>query len=81
MGQVFCLGLGGGNLTGGQRDSVQSVKVFGGARVYLFADSGYADGSETLVTMDVEDLTSLPFGRDENLAGRVKGVWVAGGSE
>ncbi|MCJ1275368.1 hypothetical protein MMC21_003171 [Puttea exsequens] len=81
VGQVFCLGLGGGNLTGGQRDSVQSVKVFGGARVYLFADSGYADGSETLVTMDVEDLTSLPFGRDENLAGRVKGVWVAGGSE
>ena len=77
-GQVFCLGLGGGNLTSQQANTAQSIRVFGGATAYLFAETGYADGSETPVTTDVKDLKSEPYGTNDNFSGKVKAVWVRG---
>ena len=50
--------------------------LFGGATAYLFAESGYADGSETAVSTDVEDLKSEPYGVNENFSQRVKAVWI-----
>ena len=75
-GQVFCLGLGGGNLSATQSNTAQSVLLFGGATAYLFAESGYADGSETAVSADVADLKSEPYGVDESFSQRVKAVWI-----
>ena len=77
-GQLFCLGLGGGNLSDQQRNTAQSVRVFGGAKVYLFAQSGYGDGSETAISSDIADLRSEPYGTNDNLAGKVKAVWITG---
>ena len=75
-GQVFCLGLGGGNLTASQSNTAQSIMLFGGATAYLFAESGYADGSEMAVSTDVADLKSEPYGVDETFSQRVKAVWI-----
>ena len=75
-GQVLCLGLGGGNLTASQSNTAQSVMLFGGATAYLFAESGYADGSETAVSTNVADLKSEPYGVDETFSQRVKAVWI-----
>ena len=50
--------------------------LFGGATAYLFAESGYADGSETAVSTDVADLKSEPYGVNENFSQRVKAVWI-----
>ena len=82
-GQVFCLGVGGGNLTSVQQNTAQSIRVFEGATAYLFAETGYADVSETAVTAvtaDIPDLSSVPYGTNGNFAGTVKVLWIAAGN-
>ena len=54
--------------------------MFGGATAYLFAKTGYADASETAVTADVPDLSSVPYGAKGNFAGKVKALWIAAGN-
>ena len=44
--------------------------------MYLFAESGYADGSEMAVSTDITDLQSEPYGVDETFSQRVKAVWI-----
>ena len=79
-GQVFCLGVGGGNLTSVQQNTAQSIRVFGGATAYLFAETRYTDVSETAVKADIPDLSSVPYGTNGNFAGKVKTLWIAAGN-
>lgn len=63
-------------MTASQSNTAQSIMLFGGATAYLFAESGYADGSETVVSTDIADLKSEPYGVDETFSQRVKAVWI-----
>ena len=79
-GYAFCLGVGGGNLTSVQQNTAQSIRMFGGATAYLFAETRYADANETAVTADIPDLGSEPYGTNGNFAGKVKALWIAAGN-
>ena len=79
-GQFFCLGVGGGSLTSAHQHTAQSIREFGGTTAYLFAETGYADASETAVTVDVPDLSSEPYGTNNNFAAKVKALWIRAGT-
>ena len=39
-----------------------------------------ADVSETAGTADIPDLSSVPYGTNDNFAGKVKALWIAAGN-
>ena len=75
-GDVACYGTGGGNLSSQVQNMAQSMKVFGGANIWVYASS-YNDTGGTLVNTDVSDLSSLPYGTNENFNSKIKALWVS----
>lgn len=74
MGDVTCVGVGGGNMTAGAGE-VSSVTIHGGATVTLYPNEYGDPGSQTF-TVSVEDLATVPYGTDDDLKGKVKAVLV-----
>ena len=75
-GDVFCLGPGGGNLTGVQTNSAHSIQVLGGATVWIYA-STYGDGGGQKLTVSVPDLGTEPYGTEGNFGGQIKALWIS----
>lgn len=76
QGDVACFGPGGGNLSAPVASMAQSVRVVGGANVWVYAQ-GYNDTGGALVGNDVRDLTSLVYGRNDNFNKKIKALWIS----
>ena len=79
-GQVFCLGLGDRDLSNGQKNSIQSLRVYDGATAYAFVETGYADNSETAITTDNADLKSRLYSTSKNLPWKIEAFWIKAGT-
>lgn len=77
LGQVICLGPGGGNVPDAVKGKVQSLRVYGGATAWVYA-SFYGDLGGLRVGSDVQDLGGVGYGPEENWGGRLLAVWVLG---
>ena len=78
-GNVWCVGVGGGNTLPQWSDVPQSVSCHNGGNVWLYAQS-YGDAGGALIQGDVEDLTNEPYGSDKGTFSKnVKALWVLKG--
>lgn len=76
LGDVTCVGLGGGNMTEG-KNKIASVDILGGATVTLFPN-GYGDLGSQRFTVSVPDLGLVPYGTNDVMKGHVAAVLVQG---
>lgn len=78
LGDVFCMGPGGGNFTGAQLNATFSVGVYGGASLWIYAE-GYGDSGGQMLAGSVPDLSTEPYGTASSFAGRVVAAWITPG--
>ena len=78
-GNVWCVGVGGGNTLPQWSDVAQSVSCHNGGNVWLYAQS-YGDTGGALVHGNVEDLSEEPYGNGKGtFSSNVKALWVLQG--
>ena len=78
-GNVWCIGVGGGDTLPQWKDVPQSVSCHNGGNVWLYAEE-YGDAGAALVKGNVEDLTNEPYGNDKDTFSKnVKALWVVKG--
>ena len=75
LGDLFCIGPGGANFTGNGIHSVQSVAVFGGATVWIYAKS-YGDAGGARLTTSVADLSTEPYGTGGDFLKKTVAAWI-----
>ena len=73
-GDVVVLGPGGGNMTAG-RDMVKSARVTSNTGAWLYPN-GYGDKGGQRITGDTPSLSTLRYGANDSLEGKVEAVWV-----
>lgn len=79
-GDVWCMGIGGGNTLPQWTNVPQSVSCHGGANVWLYAKE-YGDAGGALIKGNVEDLKDEPYGNAQgSFSKNVKALWVLNGS-
>ena len=75
-GNVWCAGVGGGDVLPQWKNEAQSVSCHAGANVWLYANS-YGDIGGALVKGDVEDLKNQPYGNKKGtFSKKVKAMWI-----
>ena len=78
-GNVWCVGVGGGDTLPQWKDVAQSVSCHNGGNVWLYAQS-YGDTGGALVQGNVEDLSNEPYGNNQGtFSSNVKALWVLKG--
>jgi hypothetical protein len=77
-GNHFCVRAGDrlGSLPGNFGDNISSIQVFGGARVTIFNDRNFRNGSTTL-GVSVPDLRNIPFRGGHTWNNRVSSIIVS----
>jgi hypothetical protein len=79
-GDVWCVGVGGGDILPQWKDKPQSVSCHAGGQVWLYADH-YNDEGGVLIRGNVEDLKDEPYGPDKgSFSKNVKAMWVLPGN-
>lgn len=76
-GELWCMGPGGADFSGTERSVAKSVGVYGGATVWIYAQS-YGDPGGQKLTASIPDLSTEPFGTGDNLSGKVVAAWIYG---
>ena len=75
-GNVWCMGVGGGDVLPQWKNKAQSVSCHAGANAWLYGEK-YGDAGGVLIPHNVEDLDQQPFGKDKKtMKNRVKAIWV-----
>lgn len=74
-GDVFCMGLGGAPFEGPDVNVAYSVGLYGGANVWIYAQS-YGDAGGQKLTASVPDLSTEPYGTGGNFGGKVVAAWI-----
>ena len=77
-GNVWCVGVGGGETLPQWKDVPQSVSCHGGGNVWLYAKE-YGDTAGALIRGNVEDLKEQPFGNEGSFSKNLKALWVLQG--
>lgn len=78
-GNVWCVGVGGGDALPQWTNIAQSVSCHDGGNVWLYAQT-YGDTGGALVTGNVEDLSNEPYGNKKGTFSKnVKALWVLKG--
>ena len=76
-GNVWCAGLGGGDVPKEWKDKAKSVSCHAGAQVWIYAEK-YGDAGGALISGNVDDLKNEVYGKDKkSFSGNVKAVWIA----
>ncbi|KAL2042086.1 hypothetical protein N7G274_005274 [Stereocaulon virgatum] len=79
-GDVWCVGVGGGDILPQWKDKPQSISCHAGGQVWLYADD-YNDEGEVLIRGNVEDLKDEPYGPDKRFFSKnVRALWVLSGN-
>ena len=78
-GDVFCLGVGGGNITDAGAGKTNSIMMYGNAIAYLFP-IGYANQGEIKVTASIPDFSTEPYGTNDNFTNKVMAAWITAGT-
>jgi len=78
-GNVWCMGVGGGDALPQWKDRAQSISCHNGGQVWLYA-AEYGDAGAALIKGNVEDLKDEPYGKDkDSFSKKVKALWVLKG--
>lgn len=78
-GNVWCAGVGGGDILPQWKDKPQSVSCHGGGQIWLYADH-YNDAGGVLIRGNVADLKDEPYGTETgSFSKNVKALWVIPG--
>lgn len=77
LGDVFCIGPGGANFSGSEVQVTQSVSVWGGATVWIYAVA-YGDIGGQRLTASVPDLSTEPYGTNDNFLNKTLAAWIYG---
>ena len=76
QGDVFCLGLGGGDLPDDVQNKTQSIQIFGGVTVWMYTQE-YSDGGGQSITMSTEDLSQVTYATgNATFSGDVMAMWI-----
>ena len=79
-GNVWCAGVGGGDMLPQWKDQPQSVSCHGGGQVWLYADH-YNDKGGVLIKGNVDDLKYEPYGANKgSFSKNVKAMWISPGN-
>lgn len=75
-GNVWCTGVGGGNVPPRWKDVAQSVSCHAGAQAYIYADH-YNDLGGALITHNVEDLKEQLYdNKSKSFSKNLKAIWI-----
>ena len=78
-GNVWCMGVGGGDTLPAWKHKTHSVRCLNGGNVWLYAKE-YGDASAALIKGEVKDLKGEPYGQDKgSFFQNVKALWVLKG--
>ncbi len=78
-GNVWCVGVGGGDLLPQWKDQPQSVSCHNGGWVWLYAKE-YGDAGAALIRNNIEDLKIVPYGAEKDtISKKIKAIWVKAG--
>ncbi len=69
------MGLGGAPFEGPDVNVAYSVGLYGGANVWIYAQS-YGDAGGQKLTASVPDLSTEPYGTGGNFGGKVVAAWI-----
>lgn len=75
-GNLWCTGVGGGDVPPAWKDISQSVSCHAGAQTYIYADH-YNDLGGALITHNVEDLTGQLYDNNsKSFSKNLKAIWI-----
>lgn len=77
-GNVWCVGVGGGDTLPQWKKQAQSVSCHNGGQVWIYAKE-YGDAGGALIKGNVEDLADEPFGDKDSFSKKVVALWVSKG--
>ena len=75
QGDVYCLGAGGGNLTGSMQNQAQSIMLHGGVTAWIFS-SFYGDAAGQLVSHSIADLSTETLGGSRNFNKVIMALYI-----